>query len=79
MLDICSDGDKSEYIALGLYGATILSKDHVTWHTMMNRAGGKDFVTHARNFAFKGLCQECPGFDLGCGAVHSLIMPGEAC
>lgn len=45
----------------------------------MNWAAGKDFVTHALNFAFGGLCQECPGFDLGCGAVHSLIMAREAC
>ena len=45
----------------------------------MNWAADKDFVTHALDFAFGDLCQECPGFDLGCGAVHSLIMPWEAC
>lgn len=45
----------------------------------MNWAAGKDFVMHAVDFAFGDLCQECPVFDLGCGAVHSFIMPREAC
>ena len=64
---------------LGVSGPTILSKYQVTSHTMMNWAADKDFVTHALDFAFGDLCQECPGFDLGCGAVHSLIMPWKAC
>lgn len=45
----------------------------------MNWEAGKDFVMYALDFAFGDLCQECPGFDLGCGAVHSFIMPREAC
>lgn len=79
-LEICLDGDEVwKQNCLGVYEPTNLSKDQFTSHTLMNWATGKDFVMHALDFAFGDLCQECPGFDLGCGAVHSIIMPWEAC
>lgn len=80
VIEICLDDDEIwKQNCLGVYGPNIFSKYQLTSRTAMNWATGKDFVTHALDFAFGNLCQECPGFDLGCGAVHSLIMPWETC
>ena len=51
------------------------------WHLSkdLRQQRAMQSISHALDFAFGDLCQECPGFDLGCGAVHSLIMPWEAC
>lgn len=54
LLEIRLDRNKVWKHCLEVYGATILSKDRVTWHSMVNGAAGKDFVTHARHFAFGG-------------------------